>query len=349
MTAEVDPRTLEARRRPLDVAVLLPGIGVFGGIRRFIEIGNEFVRRGHRYTLYHPGGEPPDWLEFAGDVRKSEELRGAGHDVLMCNDPPLIPEFERARAALKIFYFALEGIADEARIARRRDWVIVANSTGLAKRLERRHGVAAERAIGGISLDTFHPPATSRPPGDPLRILAYGRLSRRRKGVPLVMKAVASFARGLARRRGPAVQLVLFDHVGTGNEDDPRASLRGPIQPEFHLNLSQPELADLYRGCDVFVSAERRAGWSNTVAEAMACGVPVVCTRSGTLDLAIHRETAWVVRWRHPFFISRGLAELQRDPAATVRMRDAALERVARFAWPHVADQLEDVILRRLG
>ena len=55
----------------LDIGVLLPGVGVFGGVRRFIEIGNELVRRGHRYTLYHPTGEPPAKLNlrYADDSR----------------------------------------------------------------------------------------------------------------------------------------------------------------------------------------------------------------------------------------------------------------------------------------
>src|SRR5262249_3630973 len=157
--------------------------------------------------------------------------------------------------------------------------------------------------------------------------LVYGRLSRRRKGTAIAVRAVESFARRFAQR-APAwagtiahpVQLVLFDHVGPGNEADPRPGFRPGIPHEFLLNLAQAELPGLYSSCDVFVSAERRAGWNNTVAEAMACGLPVVCTQSGTLDLARHRETAWVVRFRHPYFIRAGIAAMSHDPELRGRL-----------------------------
>jgi glycosyltransferase involved in cell wall biosynthesis len=98
----------------------------------------------------------------------------------------------------------------------------------------------------------------------------------------------------------------------------------------------------------VFLSAEKRAGWANTVAEAMACGLPVVCTRSGTLDLAVHRETAWVARFRHPWFLRRGLGALHADAALAARLRQAALARVADFGWPRVVDQLLDLVSAEL-
>jgi glycosyltransferase involved in cell wall biosynthesis len=331
--------------RHLDVGVLLPGVGVFGGVRRFIEIGNEFVRRGHRFVIYHPQGTPPEWLPFLGETRSTASLAGARHQLLICNNPPQLGDFESARADLKLFYFALEGIPGEGRIARHAGWVIAVNSSGLHRRLRRRYGVDAEKAIGGIDLATFHPPASPRPGGGLVRVLVFGRTSRRRKGTALAIRAVESFARSLGTGR---VQLVLFDHVEPGATSEPRASASTSLEVETHVNPSQSDLAALYASADVFVSAERRAGWSNTVAEAMACGVPVVCTRSGTLDVAVHRETAWVARWRHPWFLSRGLRAVHDDPAMAARLRAAALVRVGDFTWARVADQLEAIVLRRL-
>jgi glycosyltransferase involved in cell wall biosynthesis len=341
-----------------DIAALLPGLGVFGGVRRFLELGNELVRRGHRYVLYHPQGQPPDWLPFRGETRPLAALTGARHQVLLCGEPALLQAFRDARADLKLFYCVLEKMQHEGTIARSCDWTLLANSTGIQRRLRRKYGVHAADAIGGINLGVFHPPAQPRQrgPGDPLRILAYGRLSRRRKGVPIVVRAAEMLSRRLSRR-WPAwggsvahpVTLVLFDHVGPGNEGDPRQHLRARIPCEFHLNLKQELLADLYATCDVFVSAERRAGWNNTVAEAMACGVPVVCTSSGTIDLARHLETACIVRWRHAFFFARALAGMSADAALRARLRGAALAHVAAYAWPRVADRFEAIVREKLG
>lgn len=331
-----------------DIAVLLPGVGVFGGVRRFLEIGNELVRRGHGFTLYHEAGTSPDWMPFLGSVQPLRRLQEARHQVILCNDPPLFRRYARIPAEKRIFYFAAERIPDERHIVRS-GWTLVANSSSMARYLKSRYGVQARLAIGGINLALFRPTVVERDP-DEYRVLAFGRVSRRSKGVDLVRRAVEGFAKSLnhrpARVRGTAgrVKLVFFDHVGFGNERDPREGFRTSIPCEWHLNHSQEELAALYASCDVFVNAERKAGWTNTVAEAMACGVPVVCTRSGTLDLALHRQTAWVVPWRHPWFLRRGLRVLHDDPELAERLRAAALQRVSRFDWKHVTDQLLEVI-----
>jgi len=337
----------------LDIGVLAPGVGVFGGIRRFIEIGNELVRRGHRYVLYHPTGEAPGWLPFAGETRPLCDLVDSRHQVLICNDPPLLDRFEKARADLKLFYFVLENIKNERRIARHPGWRILANSTGLCERLRRRYRIQIHPVIGGINLDTFNPRRTRRVDDGFFRVLTFGRLSRSKKGVPIVVRAVRDFARSATRDATDKrpVKLVLFDSLGPGHQKDPRREidrLAHSLPHEMHIDLPQPALAALYASCDLFVSAEKRAGWANTVAEAMACGVPVVCTRSGTRDIALHKDTAWIVRWRHRFFVRRGLRAMYGDPGFAGRLGQNALARIQRFSWPHVVDQLEDMIRRNL-
>jgi len=334
----------------LDFAALLPSVGVFGGVRRFIEIGNELVRRGHTYTLYHPKGDAPGWLPFDGDVRPTSDLIDARHQILMCNDPPSLDLFEKARADLKCFYFALEKVAGEGKIAKHPGWVILANSTGMHDRLRRKYGVPVEKVIGGINLDVFNPRSRDDDDRDHYRVLTFGRLSRKKKGVPIVVRAAEAFGRSVARKKGARpVKLVLFDHLGHHNERDPREEIRCSIPYEFHVNLGQEELAQLYSSCDVFVSAEKKAGWANTTAEAMACGLPVVCTRSGTLDIAKHLDTAWVARWRHPYFVRKGVSVLHDDMDLAGRLRDNALDHIRGFSWSHVVDQLENVVRRRLS
>jgi len=340
----------------LDFGALVPHVGVFGGVRRLIEIGNALVQRGHRYTLYHPGGTRPEWLEFRGDVRPLAVLRDTAHDVVICADAGLAAELEHDRARAKLYYCVHKNLP-EPRIARHAGWTLLANSSALAKALWRRYRVRAEDAIGGVNLEMFRPllPDVRAQP-EPFRILAYGRMSRAGKGTTTAIRTAERVA-ALASRRWPAwggtlahpVQLVLFDHVGPGNEGDPRPHVRCRIPYEFHLNLPQAELARLYASCDVFLSAERRAGWNNTVAEAMASGLPVVCTRAGTQDLAVPGETARLVRIRHPWFLSRAVLALWRDPDLRARLRRNALVRVRDYSWERVADRIEQISRERVA
>src|SRR6185503_4859587 len=121
------------------------------------------------------------------------------------------------------------------------------------------------------------------------RIVANGRFSRRRKGSRIVAKA----AGGL--KPASHVELVYFDTTTVDHDAGLPEALE--VRPKIRLDLDVPreKLRIVYGSGDVFVSAEKKAGWSNTTIEAMACGVPVVCTSSGTSDFAIHEETALVV------------------------------------------------------
>jgi len=50
---------------------------------------------------------------------------------------------------------------------------------------------------------------------------------------------------------------------------------------EFHHNPEQKDIKGLYSQCDVWLSASLSEGFNLTVMEAMACGTPVVSTRTG--------------------------------------------------------------------
>jgi len=56
------------------------------------------------------------------------------------------------------------------------------------------------------------------------------------------------------------------------------------------------ELADYYNSLDMFVTTERHAGWCNPAAEAMSCGVPVICSQWGTNSFAYDDHTALVLK-----------------------------------------------------
>jgi glycosyltransferase involved in cell wall biosynthesis len=106
------------------------------------------------------------------------------------------------------------------------------------------------------------------------------------------------------------------------------------------LNPGVDELAELYASSDVFVAAEKRAGWCNTAAEAMAAGACVVCTPSGTGDFARDGETALVVRLRHPFFLARALRRALDDRILRERLGVAGVAEAARHSWPRLAAKL---------
>ncbi|MDC1069072.1 glycosyltransferase, partial [Candidatus Kapabacteria bacterium] len=60
-------------------------------------------------------------------------------------------------------------------------------------------------------------------------------------------------------------------------------------------NLSDEDLAALYRTCDVFVSPYRGEGFCLPALEAMACGLPVIVTEGGATDDFVDESCGWLV------------------------------------------------------
>jgi glycosyltransferase involved in cell wall biosynthesis len=325
----------------MKIAALLPHLEVFGGVRRYLEIGNELQRRGYHFTLFHPDGSRPDWFDFKGETRPLLSLAEASFDVGLCSEFSLIPHFEKLKSKLKFFYFILERHRKEKEVIKK-DYIFLGNSEGICRFLERKYHIPCLRVTGGVNPEIFYP-MERKNKSDEFRILCYGRLYRKRKGIQKVIKAVE----GLYKKH-PQLRLIFFDSLVGKDKRDPRPLVKTRVPHDFYLNLPQHKMAWLYSQADVFVSAERRAGWSNTTAEAMACRLPVVCSKSGTQDFAFHNETALVIPFSHPWMLGWQIRRLIDDERLRQRLSRAGYEKIQEFTWSSLADKLETVFKERL-
>jgi glycosyltransferase involved in cell wall biosynthesis len=126
------------------------------------------------------------------------------------------------------------------------------------------------RSPYGVDLTMF-PLRAEKPVRDPIIFLSVGQWSLR-KGCDLLMAAIASV---------PGVRLV---HVG--NIVD--LAFPGGDERFVHMDpVPQAKLASLYAMADAFVLASREEGLSMVLPQALATGLPVICTdRTGGADLA---------------------------------------------------------------
>jgi glycosyltransferase involved in cell wall biosynthesis len=315
------------------IGAILPHLLVFGGVRRYIELGNAFIARGHEFIIFTPDGTRSDWLPFGGEVRSFAGLPESKLDIAVCGSPELTDVLDMADTREKIFYLQLENVRDEASIIRSGKYLIMVNSSGLRRRVRTRYGIDPIEGIGGVNPALFHPVEKRR--RDAFNILCYGRLSRPRKGTRFVIRA----ARWMYKH-GYDVRLQLFDALNPG-ESDPRIGFDPGMPYAYYLDLPQERMAEMYGAADVFVSAEHRAGWSNTAAEASACGLAVVCTRSGTMDFAVDRKSALVVGGRSSYGIRRALRRLYGDRDLAARLGAEARRAMSAFTWDEVCARME--------
>jgi len=313
------------------IAALLPHLGVYGGVRRFLELGNRLVRRGHRFTIYVADGSKPPWLPFEGDVRPLDEAGATVHDALLCGDPSVLPVLAEAPARLRVLLVLGPRYVKKYRSLLRPEWLVVGVSSDWNRYFPDVVGITLP---GGVNLEAFRRVPVEH--GDGFQALAFGRPDKRVKGSATVLRALAPL-----RRSG--VRLTLFD----------REEIRLPWWARgdwVRTVVSPPQegLAALYSSADVFVSGEVSAGWSNSVAESMACGTPVVATPCGTADLAIDGKTALVVPPRDVKAMRAAVERLRGDEGLRARLAEAARAHVGQFSWERCAERWERVLQERL-
>ena len=187
----------------------------------------------------------------------------------------------------------------------------------------------------GVDLDSV--PREPKPTSEELRVLFVGR-PEVRKGLPVLLTAFAALADHV-----PAKLAV----VGSEAEDVHRYlavdELNGSV--EIHGRVSAPELWRQLRAADV-LCAPSLAGESfgMVLIEAFAAGTPVVASEiAGYSDVVNDGTDGVMVPPADPQRLAEALHDMYLQPERRAAMGDAARRTAERYAWPRVANQVEEV------
>ncbi|MFD4994019.1 glycosyltransferase [Cellulosimicrobium cellulans] len=173
---------------------------------------------------------------------------------------------------------------------------------------------------------------------DRLRVGYAGRLARH-KGVDVLLAAVAGDDR--------------LDLVVAGDGPD-RVALEEAARPlgdrvRFVGALEGDALVAFYRSLDALAVPSRETpGWveqfGRVAVEAMACGVPVVASRTGALPDVVG-GAGLLVTPDDPAALRAALGRLRDDGGLADRLRAAGAERAASCSWAEVARRYEELYL----
>jgi glycosyltransferase involved in cell wall biosynthesis len=129
-----------------------------------------------------------------------------------------------------------------------------------------------------VDLGLYQPAGEARPANRPLTILHTGGLSLR-KGAPYLLEAYR-----LIRKAVPDAVLRVRRHIRDDAVDIVKAHSDLPIEWSGALDLD--DHVRRYRTSDVFLFPSVEDGFAQVVAEALACGLPVITTtNTGASDL----------------------------------------------------------------
>ena len=180
-------------------------------------------------------------------------------------------------------------------------------------------GVPADRVHvvpNGVDTSKFHPqvPPLTLPTRKRFKFLFVGGTIAR-KGIDLLLTAYSR-----AFSAADDVCLVIKDmgvgtfYQGQTSEAMIRQTQSQPGAPEIEYldrALSDEELAGLYTACDCLVHPYRGEGFGLPIAEAMACGLPVIVTGYGAALDFCDDATAYLVPARVVHFPEKRLGDLE--------------------------------------
>jgi glycosyltransferase involved in cell wall biosynthesis len=137
--------------------------------------------------------------------------------------------------------------------------------------------------------------------------------------------ALAAFARA----RAAGVRLL----VAGGYEGPPQDGVT------FLGRVTDRELVDLYRGAAAYLDTTLFEGFGYQVLEAMACGAPVVATRTTSIP-ELAGEAGLLAEPGDAKGLAEALRRVLADPALAEELRGRGIERAGEFTWERTASEL---------
>jgi glycosyltransferase involved in cell wall biosynthesis len=189
--------------------------------------------------------------------------------------------------------------------------------------LEAAGSNAPAHVVGyGVDLDLFSA-RTVAPSAKPLIVGFVGALSQR-KGARYLLGALAGLPKGAAK-------LILYTRAPVD-----RDLLRGfeDVDVEIRDGLSDVQLAADLKQCDLVALPSIAEGFGLVILEAMACGVPVLCTTStGGADFIVHRQNGLLIAPGSQAAIEQELVWALTHRDELFQMGQAARREAERHTW----------------
>lgn len=211
--------------------------------------------------------------------------------------------------------------------------------------ISRAYGIPpAKIAVTYAGVDsafTTNPSQRARNHDDPFSLLFCGRLNgpHEQKGVDLLLKSLPLI---LGHHK------VVLNVIGTGPRLPQYQALAERLGVSENVRflgfVEHQEMPRHYQQADLFVLPSRRESFGLVLAEAMACGLPVVATTAGAIPEVVEDGvTGVLVPPDDPEALANAVVSLLSNAPRMKAMGRAGAQRVCeRFTWGKVAQRVVD-------
>ena len=160
--------------------------------------------------------------------------------------------------------------------------------------------------------------------------------------------AVESFAKAFADR--PDIALVMVQRRGSGAHELSKLAQRLGVKDRVHFTgtLEFETLLQLYSGALALLHPSLCEGFGNPVAEAMACGCPVITSNLSAMP-EVAGGAALLVDPRDTDEIAQALRSVAQESGLAAELREKGLERAKELSWESFARKNVDLYARVLA
>lgn len=321
----------------MNIGILLPSIGVYGGVRRFVGLANELSLRKHDVTIYTPDGKSCVWLKCISKWNKYDNFLSMKNDAIIFGYPG--QEDRRlssmSNAKKKIFWCC--GIYDPKDIIgleeNKNPWIKKINNitlkylhdqelikiavsswlTNFCKEYLKINKI--NTIFCGIDRDIFKPFEGIKKIKDSILSPCEKRSFKSKH----LMKVI--FAK--VKKRVPSATL---------------SSYRG-------MGIRQSKMSKFISSHEIYSDDTILAGWHNPAIEAMACGLPVACFDFGGIrDFAIHGKTALLAAKGKPISLAKATITLLLDKNMAIELSKNAMDHISQFTWKRCGNEFEEIL-----
>lgn len=328
----------------MKIACLISSLRLGGAERQLTGLAAELQKAGHEVCVitYRKGNFFKESLDLAGVAHHhiggsgrycevisgiSRQLRDSGTEVLIsfragtnkkaCLVKKRCPD---VRLIVSERNFNLKMYPHDAfrfLLYRRYADKVVCNSHSQESFIRKHCPALADKLVAipnFVDTDSFSPGGGSAYSG-PLRILVTARVCRRKNTLKLIKAAK------ILKDRNIPFRISWYGYSGASNYKSRCARLieRFGLQDDFLLFPATHELRNLYCNSDFFCLPSLYEGTSNSIAEALACGIPVACSRVGDNTIYVREgQTGFLFEPESPEDIA---GALERAAASTADKR----------------------------
>lgn len=242
-----------------------------------------------------------------------------------------VPGYDPFNTKLTFLHHLLKPVTKK--IWRRSKYIVAVTNSLRELALETMENLKIEVIPNGVDTDIFKPSKENKEDRSCFTLICIARLVKR-KGIEHILSAIAEL-------RTENLRLSI---VGTGDHENylkqqcHDMSLTSVV--DFKGFCQRDQLPELYAQSDAFILTSRAEAFGNVFAEAMSCGLPVICSNVGGIPELVTAKNGVLVEPEDIAGIKNAILTLKHSKELREQMGRASRERIMKhYRWPQIAER----------